>query len=112
MICEHEKTVCPRHNGSFDCTPFCDFCEAEQEYCRLCNALEIVLADLEYNNNHTLGKLLIWAYREKTLTNEKALQTYRAWLLARDFIYYGKTSDNTEELKDYQAWLELPERKN
>lgn len=24
--------VCPRHEGSFDCTPFCDLCEGEQEY--------------------------------------------------------------------------------
>lgn len=75
------------------------------------NALKIVLDDLEENNNHTIAKLLIWAYREETLTNEQALQFYRAWLLARDFIYYGQTSDNAEELKSYQSWLELPERK-
>lgn len=23
--------VCPNHNGSFDCTPFCRLCEGEQE---------------------------------------------------------------------------------
>ena len=23
---------CPRHEGSFDCTPFCDVCAGEQEY--------------------------------------------------------------------------------
>lgn len=23
---------CPRHEGRFDCTPFCDVCEGEQEY--------------------------------------------------------------------------------
>jgi len=23
---------CPRHEGAFDCTPFCDLCEGEQEY--------------------------------------------------------------------------------
>ena len=22
---------CPRHEGNFDCTPFCDICEGEQE---------------------------------------------------------------------------------
>lgn len=22
---------CPRHNGAFDCTPFCDLCEGNQE---------------------------------------------------------------------------------
>ena len=24
--------VCPRHEGSYDCTPFCDVCEGNQEY--------------------------------------------------------------------------------
>lgn len=23
---------CPKHEGSFDCTPFCDVCEGNQEY--------------------------------------------------------------------------------
>lgn len=25
-------TVCPNHNESFDCTPFCRICEGNQEY--------------------------------------------------------------------------------
>ena len=24
--------VCPRHEGAFDCNPFCNVCEGEQEY--------------------------------------------------------------------------------
>lgn len=24
--------ICPRHEGGFDCTPFCNICEGEQEY--------------------------------------------------------------------------------
>jgi hypothetical protein len=35
--CEHSKTVCPRHGMSFDCHSFCDICEAEQEYCPVCD---------------------------------------------------------------------------
>jgi hypothetical protein len=23
---------CPNHEGAFDCTPFCNICEGEQEY--------------------------------------------------------------------------------
>jgi hypothetical protein len=23
---------CPNHEGNFDCTPFCNLCEGEQEY--------------------------------------------------------------------------------
>lgn len=23
---------CPNHEGSFDCTPFCNLCEGNQEY--------------------------------------------------------------------------------
>lgn len=25
------KIECPNHNGSFDCTPFCELCGGEQE---------------------------------------------------------------------------------
>jgi hypothetical protein len=25
-------TECPRHDGAFDCTPFCQVCEGEQAY--------------------------------------------------------------------------------
>lgn len=31
--CWKDLVECPRHNGSFDCTPFCEVCEGEQEYC-------------------------------------------------------------------------------
>ncbi len=23
---------CPKHEGAFDCSPFCEICEGEQEY--------------------------------------------------------------------------------
>jgi hypothetical protein len=29
-----ELMECPRHGGSFDCNPFCDLCEGNQEYLR------------------------------------------------------------------------------
>ena len=32
---------CPNHEGNFDCTPFCNICEGEQEY----NGEEWVLAN-------------------------------------------------------------------
>lgn len=25
-------TECPNHEGAFDCTPFCNVCEGNQEY--------------------------------------------------------------------------------
>jgi hypothetical protein len=31
--CDCDKVVCPKHHGSFDCTPFCDICEGNTEYC-------------------------------------------------------------------------------
>ena len=55
-------------------------------------ALDIVLNDLENNNNHTLGRLLFWAYFENELTPEKAEESYRAWLLARNFFTQGGTA--------------------
>lgn len=27
-----EFIECPRHEGSFDCSPFCDMCEGNQEF--------------------------------------------------------------------------------
>jgi hypothetical protein len=52
-------------------------------------AYELVLADLEDRNSHVIGKLLSWdidgAREDETL--------YRAWLLARNYIYYGKESN-------------------
>lgn len=76
------------------------------------NALKIVLDDLEDNNNHTLGKLLYWAYFEEKLSAEKAIQCFEAWMLARDFLYYGKTCDNPSELKGYSDWLTLRDKQN
>lgn len=26
------KTICPKHEGAYDCTPFCEICAGEQEY--------------------------------------------------------------------------------
>jgi hypothetical protein len=54
------------------------------------NALKIVLDDLEQNNNHVIGRLLFWAYYEDQLTEEQAELSYRAYLLAKQFIYGGK----------------------
>lgn len=31
-ILESVKVECPNHKGAFDCTPFCEICEGNQEY--------------------------------------------------------------------------------
>jgi hypothetical protein len=28
----NQVITCPNHEGSFDCTPFCELCEGNQEY--------------------------------------------------------------------------------
>lgn len=48
-------------------------------------AYELVLADLEDRNSHVIGKLLHW-----DITGQEDETIYRAWLLAKNFIYYGK----------------------
>lgn len=43
MLClntSHDSMVCPKHEGAFDCTPFCDICEGEQEFCVDCDTWE------------------------------------------------------------------------
>ena len=35
-MCSHTNIVCPNHEGGFDCTPFCNLCEGEQEFCPSC----------------------------------------------------------------------------
>ena len=44
-------------------------------------AYEIVLADLEERNSHTIGRLLRW-----DLTGQEDELMYRAWLVAKTFI--------------------------
>ena len=38
-MCNHNKIVCPNHEGGFDCTPFCKLCEGEQEFCPSCERI-------------------------------------------------------------------------
>jgi hypothetical protein len=44
-------------------------------------AYEIVLADLEERNSHTIGRLLRW-----DLTGQEDEIMYRAWVVAKTFI--------------------------
>ena len=44
-------------------------------------AYELVLADLEDRNSHTIGRLLKW-----DLTGQEDEIMYRAWLVAKQFI--------------------------
>ena len=44
-------------------------------------AYQIVLADLEDRNSHTIGRLLEWDY-----TGRDDEVMYRAWLVAKQFI--------------------------
>lgn len=36
-MCQLTPVVCPNHEGGFDCTPFCELCEGEQEYRPKCD---------------------------------------------------------------------------
>ena len=44
-------------------------------------AYEIVLADLEERNSHTIGRLLRW-----DLTGQEDELMYRTWVVAKTFI--------------------------
>ena len=51
--CDHEKVVCPKHHGAFDCNAFCDICEGNCEYCFTCDEWEATQAIIyrEMNND-------------------------------------------------------------
>lgn len=38
-MCSLVSVECPRHEGAFDCNPFCDLCEGEQEYTPKCEPI-------------------------------------------------------------------------
>lgn len=44
MMCEHPKTICEGHDGSFECTPFCATCEGDGEYCQECKGYNEAIA--------------------------------------------------------------------
>lgn len=48
-----DRIECPRHEGSFNCTPFCNVCEGEQDYdpseflpCQVPNCTEQLTKDI------------------------------------------------------------------
>jgi hypothetical protein len=56
--CEH-RLECPKHEGSFDCTSFCDICEGNQDYCPTHDEWEAEQANI-YKS----------MYKEKTMLEE------------------------------------------
>ncbi len=53
-MCSHTNIVCPNHEGGFDCTPFCNLCEGEQEFCPSCELVTYSDWENTYKpiNNH------------------------------------------------------------
>jgi len=93
--CNHEKTVCPEHKGSFDCTPFCAKCEGEQEFCAPCEAttqlheaVKMVTEHLTDINAHTLVKMIDFQFFgcEDEVKYEVMSMTYE---VAKNFLYSG-----------------------
>lgn len=94
-LCHHQKTICPNHNGSFDCTPFCSICEGEQEFCAPCDtreqfdeAVKMVTDHLTDINAHTLVHLLKWNLYGCEDTAKDELM-YRSYEVAKNFMYAG-----------------------
>lgn len=80
--------ICPNHEGSYDCTPFCSLCEGRQEYLadpELNDAMWKVLDHLEEYNSHTLGRLLHWEMFGSVSDREDEL-IYRTFLVAKNFL--------------------------
>jgi hypothetical protein len=54
---------CPNHEGAFDCNPFCNICEGEQEYFALPSysmLTGIPSKILKQKDKERLGKKQIW----------------------------------------------------
>ena len=54
-------------------------------------AYEIVLADLEDRNSHTIGRLLAWDFKGSNEGGNEGSKEddlmYRTWLVAKKFMY-------------------------
>lgn len=93
--CKHKKTICPNHEGGFDCTPFCARCEGEQEFCAPCeskeqldDALKLITDHLTEINAHTIVRMIEWQFHgcEDTAKDEIMARTYE---VAKNFLYAG-----------------------
>lgn len=50
-------------------------------------AYELVLADLEDRNSHTIGRLLAWDFKGSNEDTREDELMYRTWLVAKKFMY-------------------------
>ena len=50
-------------------------------------AYELVLADMEDRNSHTLGRLLAWDIGGSSQDSKEDELMYRTWLVAKNFMY-------------------------
>jgi hypothetical protein len=91
--CYHQKTVCPNHEGSFDCNPFCAKCEGEQEFCAPCDEKEqfektvrSIIDHLTDINAHTLARMLDYQFfgAQNELDDEVMSRTYE---VAKNYLY-------------------------
>lgn len=53
-------TPCPNHEGAYDCTPFCELCEGEQEYVSSCSCGQIDSLPFTHDD-----KCPIWKNRDE-----------------------------------------------
>ena len=91
--CYHQKTVCPNHEGGFDCNPFCAKCEGEQEFCFPCDQQEefkqqvrAIIEHLTDVNAHTLARMLDYQIfgTDNELEDEVMSRTYE---VAKNYLY-------------------------
>jgi hypothetical protein len=94
-FCNHKKTICPNHEGAFDCNPFCAKCEGEQEYCFPCErkaqldeAVKLVTEHLTEINAHTLVRMIDFQFYgcEDETKYQVMSNTYE---VAKNFLYSG-----------------------
>ena len=53
---------CPNHEGAFDCTPFCEICNGEQEIQDHHENATALIVELEENAPQDLGALVSYEY--------------------------------------------------
>ena len=105
--CECDRVECPKHEGNFDCTSFCDICEGNQDYCATHDEWEADQAQtylkMYREREEDLEKTMLEQHREELAMLEHELHTKSLSRFAIACIE-GRISDLDSMIAQDEYW--------